>query len=65
MGIRRPRTPSPAAHAARLKANNQVPDFKLLSKRNAVATSKWRLAYRADARNWRNWVRDQETAGRS
>jgi mannosyltransferase OCH1-like enzyme len=57
-------TASLVAHAVRLKADGQVLDFELLTQWDAVAISKWPLAYRADVRNWRNWVRGQEKAGR-
>lgn len=58
-------TASLVSHAARLKADGQVLDFELLTQWDAVAVSKWPLAYRADVRNWRNWVRGQEKARRS
>jgi mannosyltransferase OCH1-like enzyme len=58
-------TASLVAHAARLEANSQALDFELLTNWDAVAISKWPLAYRADGRNWRNWVRSQEQVARS
>jgi mannosyltransferase OCH1-like enzyme len=58
-------TASLVAHAAHLKADGQVLDFELLTHWDAVAISKWPLAYRADVRNWRNWVRGQDKAGRA
>ncbi|MHA6695767.1 glycosyltransferase family 32 protein [Homoserinimonas sp. A520] len=45
------------AHAAQQDADSQPRDFELLPTWDAVAISKWPLAYRADGRNWRNWVR--------
>jgi hypothetical protein len=42
-----------------------VLNFELLTQWDAVAISKWPLAYRADVRDRRNWVRGQEKAGRS
>jgi mannosyltransferase OCH1-like enzyme len=57
-------TASLVAHAACLKANGEVLDFELLTQWDTVAISKWPLAYRADARNWRNWMRGHEKAER-
>ena len=58
-------TASLVEHAARLEANGKPLDFELLTDWDAVAISKWPLAYRADRRNWRNWVRGAEKAARS
>lgn len=58
-------TASLVAHAARLKANGEVLDFELLTQWDTVAISKWPLGYRADGRNWRNWMRGQEKTERS
>ncbi len=52
-------TASLVAHAGRLEANGDAPDFELLMRWDAVAISKWPLAYRADGRNWRNWARGE------
>lgn len=58
-------TTSLVAHTARLKVNGEALDFELLTQWDAVPISKRPLAYRDHARNWRNWVRGQEMAGRS
>jgi len=50
-------TASLVAHSAQQIADGEPRDFELLTTWNAVAISKWPLAYRADARNWRNWMR--------
>ena len=52
-------TASLVAHAAQLLKDGAAWDFEVLTNWDAVAKSKWPLAYRADARNWRNWVRDE------
>lgn len=49
-------TASLVAHAVQHHAQRQPRDFVLLTTWDAVAISKWPLAYRADLRNWRNWV---------
>jgi hypothetical protein len=38
--------------------------LRVADRSDAVAISKWPLAYRADVRYWRNWVCGQEKAGR-
>lgn len=55
-------TASLPAHAACLKASGEVLDFEFLTQWDMFAISKWPLAYRVDARNWRNWIRGQEKA---
>ena len=45
------------AHAIERKHTGQPYDFALIPNWNEVAVSKWPLDYRADDRNWRNWVR--------
>ena len=52
------------AHAVEQDADCEARDFELLTNWDAVAVSTWPLDYRADGRNWRNWVRG-ETVGRS
>lgn len=49
-------TASLVAHAAEQHAEGRPRDFDLLTRWDAVAISKWPLAYRADERNWRNWA---------
>ena len=50
-------TASLVSHAVQQAADGKVRDFEFLTRWDAVAVSKWPLAYRADGRNWRNWVR--------
>lgn len=57
-------TASLVAHAVEHDADGEARDFELLTNWDAVAVSKWPLGYRADGRNWRNWVRG-ENVGRS
>lgn len=57
-------TASLVAHAVEHDADGEAWDFELLTNWDAVAVSKWPLGYRADGRNWRNWVRG-EKVGRS
>ena len=45
------------SHAVQQAADGETRDFEFLTRWDAVAVSKWPLAYRADGRNWRNWVR--------
>lgn len=51
-------TASLVEHAARKQADQEPRDFELLTTWDDVAISKWPLSYRSDARNWRNWVRE-------
>jgi hypothetical protein len=44
------------AHAIEIDRANSEKDFELVPDWESVAISKWPLAYRSDARNWRNWV---------
>jgi mannosyltransferase OCH1-like enzyme len=53
-------TASLVAHAVQLLEDGAAWDFDVVTNWDAVAISKWPLAYRADARNWRNWVRDDD-----
>jgi mannosyltransferase OCH1-like enzyme len=57
-------TASLVAHAVEQDADGEARDFELLTSWDAVAVSKWPLDYRADGRNWRNWVRGDEKVGR-
>lgn len=57
-------TASLVAHAVEPDADAEARDFEFLTNWDAVAVSKWPLDYRADGRNWRNWVRG-EKVGRS
>lgn len=50
-------TASLVSHAVRQAAAGRSRDFDLLTRWDTVAVSKWPLGYRADWRNWRNWVR--------
>jgi hypothetical protein len=50
-------TASLVNHAVQQAADGETRDFEFLTRWDAVAVSKWPLAYRADGRNWRNWVR--------
>ena len=50
-------TASLVSHAAQRAADGEPRDFEFLTRWDDVAVSKWPLAYRADGRNWRNWVR--------
>ena len=43
-------------HALELRAAGAESDFTLLRDWDATAVSTWPLQYRADDRNWRNWV---------
>lgn len=45
------------SHAVQQAAGGKTRDFEFLTGWDAVAVSKWPLAYRAGERNWRNWVR--------
>lgn len=57
-------TASLVSHAVQQHADGKARDFEMLTSWDAVAVSKWPLAYRADGRNWRNWVRgDGEADG--
>lgn len=47
-------------HAVRQEEAGDVRDFELVTNWDSIAVSKWPLAYRADGRNWRNWVRGDE-----
>ncbi len=51
-------TASLVEHAARKQAGHEPRDFELLTTWDDIAISKWPLSYRSDARNWRNWVRE-------
>lgn len=46
-----------AAHARESEINGTIPDFELLLGWEEVAEPCWGLAYRGDARNWRNMDR--------
>jgi mannosyltransferase OCH1-like enzyme len=50
-------TASLVSHVVQQDADGKARDFELLTSWDAVAVSRWPLAYRADGRNWRNWVR--------
>jgi hypothetical protein len=50
-------TASLAAHALEVQERGIQPDFELLLNWDATATPRWDLAYRSDARNWRNMGR--------
>ena len=56
-------TASLVAHAMAQDAGRRVRDFDLLTSWDAVAVSKWPLDYRADGRNWRNWVHSEKAYG--
>lgn len=57
-------TASLVSHAIQQDADGKARDFEFLSRWEAVAVTKWPLSYRADRRNWRNWVRgDGEANG--
>jgi hypothetical protein len=43
-----------AAHAHESQVSNTLPDFELLLDWEGIAVPRWDLAYRKDARNWRN-----------
>ena len=43
-----------AAHAREAQLNGTMPDFELLFDWEGTAEPRWDLAYRGDARNWRN-----------
>lgn len=43
-----------AAHAREAQVNGTLPDFELLLNWEGTAEPRWDLAYRGDARNWRN-----------
>src|SRR5581483_1934390 len=43
-----------AFHAHQLQASGVAPDFEILFEWERVAEPCWDLAYRRDARNWRN-----------
>jgi mannosyltransferase OCH1-like enzyme len=47
-------TASLAAHALEVQERSTQPDFELLLDWDATAEQCWDLAYRSDARNWRN-----------
>jgi len=47
-------TASLAAHAREIHERRGIPDFELLFDWEETARPSWNLAYRADARNWRN-----------
>ena len=49
-------TASLVSHAVQQAAGGKTRDFEFLTGWDAVAVSKWPLAYRAGERNWRNWV---------
>lgn len=53
------------AHAVQQDLDREARDFELLPNWDKVAISKWPLAYRADGRNWRNWVRGVGEASES
>ena len=57
-------TASLRSHAVQRDADGERRDYEMLTNWDAVAVSKWPLAYRADARNWRNWVRGDEEVNR-
>jgi hypothetical protein len=50
-------TASLVSHAVQRAADGETRDFEFLTRWDAVAVTKWPLGYRADGRNWRNWVR--------
>lgn len=56
-------TASLVAHAVEQGADGEPRDFELLTSWEKVAVSKWPLDYRADGRNWRNWVRGEKMDG--
>ena len=43
-----------AAHARESQVSDTLPDFELLLDWEGIAVPRWDLAYRKDARNWRN-----------
>ena len=47
-------TASLAAHALEVQVSGTQPDFELLLNWDSTAEPRWDLAYRSDARNWRN-----------
>jgi hypothetical protein len=47
-----------AAHARELRMGGLPFDFELLANWEAIAETRWELAYRGDARNWRNMDTD-------
>lgn len=53
------------AHAVQQDLDQHARDFELLTTWDKVAISKWPLDYRADGRNWRNWVRGVREATES
>jgi mannosyltransferase OCH1-like enzyme len=53
-------TISLVTHATELGQKRAMKDFVLLKDWDATAISKWPLEYRADSRNWRNWVQNND-----